>query len=157
MSKFYETTFFTVLGGIISGAVGLFIADRQRKQDARDTFHVFISQKRAVVPNHDARSFYRNTKNEIRDAVFRLRPFLNKYQKSCLDAVWVEYEQINDNDLHQVKEFSAVAEIMKSPKPDELIKSCMDNLDEIAGMGYFASRNAARTLASRSESTNLAA
>jgi len=82
---------------------------------------------------------------------------LNKYQKSCLDAVWVEYEQINDNDLHQVKEFSAVAEIMKSPKPDELIKSCMDNLDEIAGMGYFASRNAARTLASRSESTNLAA
>ncbi len=44
---------FTILGGAVSGFIGLYAASRKRVRDAKDTFAVFMSQKLAQIPRRD--------------------------------------------------------------------------------------------------------
>lgn len=95
---------FTILGGAISGLIGWFAASQKRVRDAKDTFTVFISQKRAQIPKRDLAEFYQRTKADVRDEVARVRPFLSIQSRDKLDHLWKEYDELPPHDFDRLHE-----------------------------------------------------
>lgn len=94
------------VGGIAATACGIAVAIlgtfHNRRRAEKDSFIVFISQKVGVaeqLPVKDHWSFYLNTKGEITNMFFRLRPFLWKKDSVPMDDWWKRYSEIKQADF----------------------------------------------------------
>lgn len=113
MSQFIQSAFFTVLGGFIAGGVGLCLANHRRVLDAKDAFGVFIRGKIGGLPKREVGDFYKSTKPAIRAEVHQFWHFLNREQRTRLDRLWKEYDEIQAHELDPQNE-ATMGEAMRS-------------------------------------------
>ncbi len=115
------------MGWIIGPVLGYYLGLRsqriQREAAAKEAqraivgkekaeFGVFIHQQRMALPERGVGEFYDRTKPEIRDAVQRVKQFLPSEQRTSLDDVWKEYDQIKAEQL-ATKNEGAMGESMR--------------------------------------------
>jgi hypothetical protein len=142
VSNFYETAFFAVLGGFISGVVGLFIMNRQRKRDAKYAFLCAISELEVTLNEKlspEFVEFYKNSQKILRDAIIRFRPFIKKETCTRLDMLWHEYRKIKQEDLDWPFEVKQIRDIEKSVnpefnelKPSEILRNYFKKFRDVA-------------------------
>jgi len=87
------------LGALIAGLIGFGYSNYWRLRAIKDAFLILISQKRGATERWSVSAFYEKSKTEIREAVFRLRPFLRKSKAKKLEKLWFKYDEIPFNDL----------------------------------------------------------
>jgi hypothetical protein len=130
----------TLTGAIGTGVatiVGFWIAHYWRSRNAKDNFLTFMSQKRGAIPKRDAGDFYTTTKTEIRDVVFKLRPFLTPAKVVLLDRLWSEYNEISHEELAPENEAAWRIAFAKRfehefQSPSEILTFYMDEFCKIA-------------------------
>src|SRR5262245_36712398 len=72
----------------------------QRRRKAKDDFLIVICSLRSEAATHrDFAQFYSDTKHRVREAVFRLRPFLSSGDSAGLTRLWLEYDGLKGVDL----------------------------------------------------------
>lgn len=114
MSEFFERTFFTILGGAVAGCIGVLISGHNRRRGAKDLFLVTVSDLRGkIVHGFDPLEFHKTSLERLREAVFRVRPFLRVKWKFALDATWREYGQIPANTLNKEESSQWVGDLHK--------------------------------------------
>jgi len=104
MSQIIQAVFFTILGGAISSASGLFIANYRRTKDAKDDFGRFVSTKIGEVPKRDVLGFYKSSKPAIREAVHRFMHYLKTEKRASIQSLWEEYDSVTDQQLDPINE-----------------------------------------------------
>jgi len=101
MNGWLEKALYQVMGAVVSGLVGIAVFWFKRRWEAKDHFRITMSQisgefKKPCCPIE----FYDSTMPRLEEAVFRLRPFLNKSSADCLSTLWNLYRSISA-DLHK--------------------------------------------------------
>lgn len=90
----------TLLGALLAAGMGILSFIWQRKMAAIDEFKIFISIKDGEIDvAKNATAFYNDTKVEIRNAVFKLFPFLGSRKRERLKRLLMEYSKITQDDL----------------------------------------------------------
>ena len=97
--NFLDKILALTLGALIAGLIGLGYSNYWRLRGVKDAFLLLISQKRGTTGKWSVSAFYEKSKSEIRDAVFRLRPFLKRSKAKELDKLWFQYDEIPFNEL----------------------------------------------------------
>ena len=111
----------TLVGAFAAGGIGVFCFILQKRMDAISDFKIFISIKDAEIDSvKNALTFYRDTKVEIRNEVFRARLFLGNKKRAALQAVWDEYSNIKEENLTGYRTYEAqrlpVGDKLKEPE-----------------------------------------
>ena len=132
-------TVLTILGGLISGAIGIWVANHGRKKEACAQFLITMSElHREALQNRDFAGFHKETLGRFANAVFRLRPFLSKQKADNLDFIWTKYQQIDAESLERRNERDWVAELYATfgerppTKPSKIITFFIEKLCAIA-------------------------
>jgi hypothetical protein len=133
-----DTILPALLGGFIAGLVGVWLANWQRKRDARNQFLVTMSLVKATMSKDMFVDFYRRSLPEIKEAVYRVLPFLRKSRADRLLSVWRSYAAIDDEeelpDRNEADPYRMALEIEKKPvpeKPSVLLTTYFDKLYKI--------------------------
>lgn len=113
-----------------------------RTRKAKDEFSVKISQISGAVDVRDFAGYYRNTKEQVRDAVFALKPFLCEAEASRLLKAWEEYDaMIASHWLNQKNEDQWAHDLLAKrldnappprAKPSAILKAHFDAFSAIA-------------------------
>lgn len=138
MTAYLQQTFFTFLGGAISGIVGLCLFFYKRKREPRDSFLVFIKMQRECIDTHNCYGWHDRTKPEFRAAIPKVYPFLSRSQQSSMDTIWREYQAISCQQLQQDdsategirQELEAIGKEPRTPKPIEILNAFLDRFEK---------------------------
>lgn len=95
-------TFLTILGGGVSGLVGIFVFHYQRRKEIRHNYYVAMCELgcRSIeaAKRGNAAGFHRETLDEVRKNVLSLSPFLGSKSKTLLN-LWTRYSQLTPDSL----------------------------------------------------------
>ncbi|HWV99088.1 MAG TPA: hypothetical protein VNZ64_05280 [Candidatus Acidoferrum sp.] len=112
MNELLEKAIFTGFGGVIAATVGLAISEIRRKRDALIEFKITLSELYGEsISVKDLLSFHKGTLERLRQAVFRVRPFVSKEQAGLMEKLWLRYQQIDADALNPEHESDWVQEL----------------------------------------------
>ena len=98
MYNFIKTFLPIFLGGLISGAIGIFIACHNRRKDAESNYLIAMlrlkDEAEKTSRDRSGKEFFHSTLNRVEDAVFRLQVVLPRCPSNMLMASWHEFEHI---------------------------------------------------------------
>ena len=136
MTHIIKDVVLTILGGLIAGAVGIWTALWQRRFDAKNEFHIFVSVIKGRMPKEGFAKFHASTRIEVRDAVSRLLPFLKHTEVEPVETACGAYTAIDEDILDDKKEDDDGAAWLVyfgrsiPPKPSNILKLHLDKLYE---------------------------
>lgn len=87
------------IGAILGFLIARIQSRLDQRRDAKSEFRICISTQRGRIPKESFLDFYTSTRNETRDAVSRLIPFLFKCEAARIEAVWTRYSNIEEAEL----------------------------------------------------------
>ena len=102
-----------IVAAVLAGGFLIYNRRKTRTQIAKDTFGVFIMKKIGALPNHGVAEFYRATKPEVRDAVLTVWHYLKPNERSAIDRLWKEYDEIPQSDMESINENDWAEELEK--------------------------------------------
>ena len=84
-----------IVGGLIAGLVGLWLANRQRISDGKGRFMAAICRQQALLDLREDnwKDFHRESLMAIHGAIFDAKPFTGESQFACLRELWGEYKE----------------------------------------------------------------
>ncbi|MDA1272939.1 MAG: hypothetical protein O2960_02650 [Verrucomicrobia bacterium] len=109
----------------------------QRRRKAKDDYLLAICSLRSeAAPHQEFAEFYDATKGRIREAVFKLRPFLSRSEAARLTRLWLEYDGLENTDLDLQNEHDWAVDLHKIAgetlrKPSQIIADDLNRFDEI--------------------------
>jgi len=85
---------------------GFLIYNRRKSRvlAEKDRFGVFIRGQAAILPQVKVREFYIRTKPAIRLEIYKFSHFLTEDQRTRLDRLWKEYDEIPEAHLSEDRE-----------------------------------------------------
>lgn len=101
MPEPFWSLFCTILGGAISAATGFWAFHYERKAKAKMRFKIFMRIKLSKIPpvNHPiawlSDVFYTSTRDDIRDEISKVEPFIKTHQIEALERLWSDYADPN--------------------------------------------------------------
>lgn len=108
----------TVLGGVITGAIGLYtgwLLNRcQRSRSAKDDFRIFVNSKINQIPEKDILVFYLTVKSEVGTEIEKLNLFLWRRGQKRVDAAWNLFGKIDFGKLKDENEAEWKKDLRKS-------------------------------------------
>ena len=138
MCGMFKTIIPTILGGFIAGWVGIIVANWRTKKDAINAFLVSVSVIKGAIPAEEGISqFFESTKTEIRDAVFRVIPFVSEDKALQLQTAWIVYgtiktEYLSDNYTNEAYRLAHAVDGL--PVPENPVSILKNHLDRFASI-----------------------
>lgn len=127
----------TAFGGIVTGVI---VANLNRRNDAFKSFNAFIAFKKADLETIDIATqwegFYNSSKTEIKEAVFKLVPYLTRLQRQALADIWRDYKS---GETHQKlsKAISGGSDMLAYELEAQLKGTKIQNSKEEIFHGFF--------------------
>jgi hypothetical protein len=91
----------TLTAAVIAASIALYVRRKNRTQNGKDVFGVFIREKIGALPGRGVKEFYTSTKPEVRVHVERVKHFLKSAEVTSIDRLWKEYNEITDEELDE--------------------------------------------------------
>ena len=138
----YIPSFISFFGGLVSGWVAHTLVIRRearsRTQRAKDEFAAVASTFKGRIPETGIEAFFNASLDPIRDAVFRLQPFLDAPAAAhCLQA-WNAYKATDPEQLHDENELEIYRLALAAdgrpvpPKPTAILHARLETLERAA-------------------------